>query len=211
MSDDEPRPLSEAVTLAVSSTSTSPPHEEHDITTAPKHEHDEKTPSIHSSSPSTAADITTAVSSPRKEYSQSQADLSASIAPLQAATGTEAGLPDKDAHHTTAELAAGLKSTQLAEETTSISKSDLDDDVEEDEKKQNIARKKSSVNFSAPIARPTPAGGDPEKGGVEGTIHEEDPDIVGWDGPNDPENPKNWTFKKKWAITSVVSLFTLMR
>lgn len=38
-----------------------------------------------------------------------------------------------------------------------------------------------------------------------------DPNLVTWDGPNDPTNPKNWTFKQKWAVTATVSFFTLMR
>jgi multidrug resistance protein len=33
---------------------------------------------------------------------------------------------------------------------------------------------------------------------------------VDWDGPDDPENPKNWSFKSKWAITAVVSSFTFI-
>lgn len=38
-----------------------------------------------------------------------------------------------------------------------------------------------------------------------------DPNIITWDGPDDPANPKNWPFKKKWAVTATVSFFTLMR
>jgi multidrug resistance protein len=33
---------------------------------------------------------------------------------------------------------------------------------------------------------------------------------VTWNGPDDPENPKNWSKKKKWGITLVVSSFTLI-
>jgi multidrug resistance protein len=33
---------------------------------------------------------------------------------------------------------------------------------------------------------------------------------VDWDGPNDPENPKNWPNRKKWAATVTVSLFTFI-
>jgi MFS family permease len=33
---------------------------------------------------------------------------------------------------------------------------------------------------------------------------------VTWDGPDDPENPKNWTFKRKWAATFIVSSFTFI-
>lgn len=30
-----------------------------------------------------------------------------------------------------------------------------------------------------------------------------DPNLVSWSGPDDPDNPKNWTFKRKWAATLV--------
>lgn len=33
---------------------------------------------------------------------------------------------------------------------------------------------------------------------------------VDWDGPDDPENPKNWPNKKKWAATITVSFFTFI-
>ena len=33
---------------------------------------------------------------------------------------------------------------------------------------------------------------------------------VSWEGPDDPENPKNWSFKRKWAATIVVSSFTFI-
>ncbi|KAJ5130084.1 uncharacterized protein N7515_006123 [Penicillium bovifimosum] len=37
-----------------------------------------------------------------------------------------------------------------------------------------------------------------------------DPKLVTWDGPDDPENPKNWSYKKKWAAVITVSLFTFI-
>lgn len=37
-----------------------------------------------------------------------------------------------------------------------------------------------------------------------------DPNLVTWEGPNDPENPKNWPFKRKWAATIIVSTFTFI-
>ncbi|KAF3012528.1 hypothetical protein E8E15_002967 [Penicillium rubens] len=37
-----------------------------------------------------------------------------------------------------------------------------------------------------------------------------DPKLVKWEGPEDPENPKNWSNKKKWAATITVSLFTFI-
>ena len=38
----------------------------------------------------------------------------------------------------------------------------------------------------------------------------EDPNLVSWDGPDDPKNPKNWSFKMKWAATIIVSCFTFI-
>lgn len=37
-----------------------------------------------------------------------------------------------------------------------------------------------------------------------------DPNLVTWDGPDDPANPKNWSLKQKWAATLVVSSFTFI-
>ncbi|KAK1766846.1 MFS general substrate transporter [Phialemonium atrogriseum] len=49
--------------------------------------------------------------------------------------------------------------------------------------------------------------------GVEqqaGVGSQEDPNLVTWDGPDDPQNPKTWTMRKKWAAVTIVSLFTLI-
>lgn len=37
-----------------------------------------------------------------------------------------------------------------------------------------------------------------------------DPNLVSWSGPEDPDNPKNWTLKHKWAATLIVSSFTFI-
>lgn len=37
-----------------------------------------------------------------------------------------------------------------------------------------------------------------------------DPDLVTWSLPYDPENPKTWTMRKKWAAVVIVSFFTLI-
>jgi hypothetical protein len=37
-----------------------------------------------------------------------------------------------------------------------------------------------------------------------------DSNLVGWDGPEDPENPKNWPSRRKWAATLVMSSFTFI-
>jgi hypothetical protein len=37
-----------------------------------------------------------------------------------------------------------------------------------------------------------------------------DPYLVTWDGLDDPENPKNWATKRKWAVTVLISTFNLI-
>ncbi|KIO33904.1 hypothetical protein M407DRAFT_60350, partial [Tulasnella calospora MUT 4182] len=37
-----------------------------------------------------------------------------------------------------------------------------------------------------------------------------DSNVVTWEGPNDPANPQNWSGKKKWIATTIVSCFTFM-
>lgn len=36
-----------------------------------------------------------------------------------------------------------------------------------------------------------------------------DPNLVHWDGPDDPENPQNWPLRKKWGITILCVLLTV--
>ncbi|KAK8090873.1 MFS general substrate transporter [Apiospora phragmitis] len=49
-----------------------------------------------------------------------------------------------------------------------------------------------------------------EKTRASTAINPDDPDLVTWTGPDDPANPKNWAFSKKWRAVFIVSCFTLM-
>lgn len=49
-----------------------------------------------------------------------------------------------------------------------------------------------------------------EREGVGRHEEEDDPNIVFWDGPDDPENPMNWTMKQKWGIIALLSVVTLV-
>ncbi|KAF2664869.1 MFS general substrate transporter [Microthyrium microscopicum] len=51
------------------------------------------------------------------------------------------------------------------------------------------------------------AQGDQEKRSYE---VDRDPYLVSWEGPDDPKNPRNWTFGRKWAAVFVVSSFTFI-
>lgn len=35
-----------------------------------------------------------------------------------------------------------------------------------------------------------------------------DPNLIEWDGPDDPENPMNWAPRKKWIVTIMLGLMT---
>ena len=36
-----------------------------------------------------------------------------------------------------------------------------------------------------------------------------DPNMITWDGPNDPSNPQNWSIKYKWFVTIVCTVITI--
>jgi hypothetical protein len=44
----------------------------------------------------------------------------------------------------------------------------------------------------------------------EDVAEEEDPNVVFWDGPQDPTNPMNWSFNKKWGTVAIVSAITFL-
>ncbi|WPH02959.1 Hypothetical protein R9X50_00583100 [Acrodontium crateriforme] len=41
-------------------------------------------------------------------------------------------------------------------------------------------------------------------------LESNDNNLVTWDGDDDPANPRNWSFQKRWLATALVSLFTFM-
>ncbi len=45
---------------------------------------------------------------------------------------------------------------------------------------------------------------------LQGLREDEDPDVVSWDGSDDPENPVNWTAGKAWGHVTIVSLLTFL-
>lgn len=44
----------------------------------------------------------------------------------------------------------------------------------------------------------------------EDVAQPEDPNAVGWDGPDDPNNPMNWPARKKWTCIGALSVMTLL-
>lgn len=89
---------------------------------------------------------------------------------------------------------------------------------------QRLGEKDAVVAESASATRPgdlTAGGGDPEKAEpassslpakpMLGVKTDEDGDnIVGWDGPDDPENPYNWPAWRKVANCGAISALTFV-
>ncbi|KIW28487.1 uncharacterized protein PV07_08147 [Cladophialophora immunda] len=67
------------------------------------------------------------------------------------------------------------------------------------------------VRFGVVNSRDVEAGVNlPELKSEKSTRSLKDPHLVTWEGSDDPENPKNWTYRKKWAATLIVSSFTFI-
>jgi multidrug resistance protein len=75
--------------------------------------------------------------------------------------------------------------------------------------------KEQAPSLDGATITPDPAGlTDREDGNVTTEKREEaeetDPNVVSWDGPDDPQNPKNWTDKKKWTNVAILSILTII-
>lgn len=54
----------------------------------------------------------------------------------------------------------------------------------------------------------TPENNEVDQGVKDGRQTKEENDIVGWDGPDDPQNPQNWSRPKKFATTIFYATMT---
>ena len=79
------------------------------------------------------------------------------------------------------------ESRETEEEEIEETESDPKDEKDIEKAVPSVAKKKSSKS-----------------------LKQQDPNIVTWDGPDDPQNPKNWPMKRRWAATLIVSIFTLL-
>ncbi|KAL5119795.1 hypothetical protein ACEQ8H_002401 [Pleosporales sp. CAS-2024a] len=87
-----------------------------------------------------------------------------------------------------------------------------DDEAEEEVKNESAHQKETSyqeirdgVPYEHDVEAQPPA---LEKNKSSRSIR--DPNLVTWDSDDDPKNPKNWSMKRKWAATLIVSCFTLV-
>lgn len=45
---------------------------------------------------------------------------------------------------------------------------------------------------------------------LDGASDDDDPNVVDWDGPEDPDMAMNWPSRKKWTMTFLLSTLTLL-
>ena len=72
-----------------------------------------------------------------------------------------------------------------------------------------MSHERDEVNLEANIGNPTTPARDAHNGVVED--QNPNPNIVDWDGPDDPENPRNWKSSKVIVNISIVSTITFLR
>ncbi|KAH7126691.1 MFS multidrug transporter-like protein [Dendryphion nanum] len=110
--------------------------------------------------------------------------------------------------------ASSLHKTETDRRRTSDNEDDSDSNSEVHEQKLDAPEVDNEVTY-AEIR-----GGIPDEHDVEKLQPElekkkssrsiKDPNLVAWDSPEDPANPKNWSMRRKWAAVLIVSSFTLV-
>jgi hypothetical protein len=102
------------------------------------------------------------------------------------------------------------RESERREEVVSTSSGDSDSTPEDPEKeeKDNTTIVPENIN-GIPDKRDVEAG-PPKLEKQKSSRSVKDPNLVGWEGPDDPANPKNWSMKRKWAATFIISSFTFV-
>ncbi|KAF2109713.1 major facilitator superfamily transporter [Lophiotrema nucula] len=95
-------------------------------------------------------------------------------------------------------------------EDDTSSTSDEDDTEKDIEQAEDQGTTIQEIRGGIPDERDIEAQPNLEKKKSEREKKLEDPNLVTWDGDNDPKNPKNWSMNRKWAATFIVSSFTFV-
>lgn len=66
---------------------------------------------------------------------------------------------------------------------------------------QDVDKTENKPNLSSEIAR---------NGETNIEKPNTDPNTIGWDGNDDPENPKNWPESKKWGMVVILAFITFL-
>ncbi|KAJ4373830.1 hypothetical protein N0V83_002569 [Neocucurbitaria cava] len=118
------------------------------------------------------------------------------------------------------ESARSIHKTETERRGTESSSSDDDDSLHDVDEKKETSEGKDEAALDDERTYEEIRGGIPYEHDVEAkppslkkktsSKSVKDPNLVTWDSPDDPANPKNWSMKRKWAATFIVSSFTLV-
>lgn len=111
-----------------------------------------------------------------------------------------------------ADIATGYASVHRSDDE---SNDDDDDDInepdgvlkKEDEAEHSQEGNNEEIQGGVACERDVEADALEKKESIEST---KDPNLVAWESASDPQNPKNWSIKRKWAAALIVSCFTLL-
>lgn len=67
---------------------------------------------------------------------------------------------------------------------------------------------KDDTTSERDIEKQKPNNDNNQQGEKENEEEEHDPNLITWDGPDDPGNPQNWPAKKKWLTTLMLGIMT---
>ncbi|ODV78876.1 MFS general substrate transporter [Suhomyces tanzawaensis NRRL Y-17324] len=97
----------------------------------------------------------------------------------------------------------------LRKDQTGSQQGPKDETGEKDQEGQNDQYQTNQDAWDTPLYSQIPDVSVPTKDyGAE--FADADPELVTWDGPDDPDDPRNWSFSSKVVVTLVVSVYTLV-
>lgn len=80
-------------------------------------------------------------------------------------------------------------------------------EIERQKTREEVAARVTSCRHIDDVTVPDEAEGGPTDGQ---DLVDIDPELVTWDGDDDPENPRNWSRAEKWKLVAIVSLYTFL-
>jgi len=111
-----------------------------------------------------------------------------------------------------AEVVEGTPASSLSRESSDLKEKEEEEESTKEEKEEpdTIPEIAGGLPNKRDLEAGQPPMGQPPLKKRQSTRSVKDPNLVTWDGRDDPANPKNWTKKQKWAATLVVSSFTFI-
>ncbi|KAI5843429.1 major facilitator superfamily domain-containing protein [Morchella snyderi] len=92
--------------------------------------------------------------------------------------------------------------------SSAVTQKDIYQDLSTDD--ANLRRQETLQELRSVYSRRTENEGELDAPDDASEFKDIDPELITWDGPGDPANPRNFPTQKKWTITLIVSLYTFV-